>query len=657
MNQRQGANKPREMVSPLESFGIKMNDFTEGYDGLVGRDKEVDQLIATLYQRKKPNPVLIGEAGVGKTQIVEGLVQKIQNGEVVGKLEDAYIYQIDVKRFSIALQQFGTEVVNALIAEVAQNHEQGHPTILFMDELHTLVGAVSPSNVNAENPADVLKPALARGDIRVIGATTVTEYRRIEADKALERRFSPIFVDELTESETMLVLEGARAKYEEFHGVTYGDKVFDLSIDLASRYMPDRAFPDKALDVIDKIGAKISSTTDQEGLTFEQERLEYEGLVALLNMSKSLVNNRDSDINRWGHEFESIIESRQELESQRESDRKLVTKLDVRNYIKDSQGLETLIEEYTEEEIVTEMKSRIVGQDIAVGSVASHMILSNFGFKHKTKPKMSMLFYGETGVGKTEMAKQISRIMFGSEKLLSIDGGEFQESHTISKLVGSPAGYVGYGTPTPFDSLRRKPNQVILIDEFDKMHPNVKQLFLGVLEEGRMKDGTGNALQFNESVIIFTTNEKPARSSGGEPKVGFSMASSEPTLAIDNELFEDRPKFKEMRPELVNRFDEVIEFSDMTEEVVSRIFDIKFGDFKKTAEEEHGWVVNMSDTAKNYLIKASYNPTYGARPVNRNVSKLESMVVKEYSNYMAQNNGRQKREFNIVLRDDKIAVV
>lgn len=657
MFQQQGQQAPQGNKSVLNQYGVLMNDYTDSYDELVGREREVDQIISTLYQRKKPNPVLIGEAGVGKTQIIEGVVRKIKEGEVLGKLEDAFIYQMDVKKLSGDLQRFGMSLVNMMIQEVNENASKGNPTILFFDEMHLLVGSVSQSNPNAENPADVLKPALARGDLRVIGATTVREYRSIETDKALERRFSPIYVDELSHEETLLVLEGARFSYEEFHGVTYGEDVFETSIELASRYMPERAFPDKALDVIDKVGAKMSSSYDQEGLSFEQERLDYDGVVALLNMSRNLVNNNTPEVNRWGREFEQVVESQNELAEQEDTDRKLITKLDVRNFIKDSLGLETLIEEYTESEIIEEFTNRLVGQDEAVNVVSNHMILSNYGFKNKHKPKSTLLFYGATGTGKTEMAKQISRIMFGTEELLSIDGGEYQEKHTVSKLVGSPAGYVGYGNATPFDSLRRKPSQVILIDEFDKMHPNVKQLFLGILEEGRLRDGSGNMISFNETVIIFTTNEKPSEYQG-EVTVGFNMPSSnEQSLALDSDLFDERPMFEGMRPELVNRFDEVIKFNEMTREMVARIFTIKFGDFQKTAYDEQGWSINITEVAKEHLIDASFNPDFGARPINRVISKLEAMIVREYSNHRASHNGEEKTEFNIAIREGKIAIL
>ena len=658
MFQGQGnTGQPQGQHSILDTYGMLMNEYTDSYEELVGREREVDQIIATLYQRKKPNPVLIGEAGVGKTQIIEGVVRKINNGEVTGKLEDAYIYQMDVKMLSGALQKFGQSLVNMMIQEVNENLKDGHPTILFFDEMHLLVGALSQANPNAENPADVLKPALARGDLRVIGATTVREYRNIETDKALERRFSPIYIDELSHEETLQVLEGARESYEEFHGVTYGEDVFETSIELASRYMADRVFPDKALDVIDKLGATMSSTYDQEGLSFEEERLDYEGTLALLNMSRNLVNNNVSQANHWGREFEQVVESQEELAQQEDSDRKLITKLDVRNYIKDSQGLGTLIEEYTEEDIIEEFSNRIIGQDDAVNAVANHMILSNYGFKNSDKPKSTMLFYGATGVGKSEMAKQISRVMFGSEELLAIDGAEYQDKYTVSKLVGSPAGYVGYGSPTPFDSLRRKPNQVVLIDEFDKMHMNVKQLFLGILEEGRLMDGSGNNIPFHETVIIFTTNEKPSEYQG-ETTVGFSQVTSvEQMLAMENDLFDDRPKFDNMSPELVNRFDEVIKFNDMTQEMVEHIFDIKFKDFQQFAFDEHGWTVNITDNARKNMVEASFNPDFGARPINRNISRLESMVVKEYSQYRAINDGEEKTEFNIAVREEKVVVL
>lgn len=656
MFQQQGVMMQGESQSILDNYGVLMNDYVESYDSLVGRDHEVDQLIATLYQRKKPNPVLIGEAGVGKTQIVEGFVRKIHDGEVVGKLLDAHIYQMDVKKLSGDLQKIGMALVNRIIQEVNEKASEGHPTILFFDEMHLLVGSATHSSPNMENPADVLKPALARGDLRVIGATTIMEYRNIEVDKALERRFSPIYVDELSHEETLEVLEGARTQYEEFHGVTYGEDVFESSIELASRYMPDRVFPDKALDVIDKVGAKMSSTTDQEGLSFEEERLDYEGIVALLNMSRSLVNNNVPEVNNWKREFLRVNEAQEELAQQENRDRKLITKLDVRNFIKDSQGLETLIEEYTEEEIIEEFTNRIVGQDEAVKAVASHMILANYGFKDKKQPKLTMVFYGSTGVGKSETAKQISRIMFGSEELLAIDGAEYQERHTVSKLVGAPAGYVGYGSPTPFDSLRRKPNQVILIDEFDKMHPDVKQLFLGVLEEGRMKDGSGNFIPFNETVIIFTTNEKPSEYQG-ESVIGFSQESSLEDMMFESDLFDDRPQFDGMSPELVNRFDEVIKFNDMTLEMVDRIFDIKFADFQKTAYDEHQWTVNISEDAKEHMVRASHNPKFGARPITRNIARLEAMVVKQYSQHLATTNGEEKTEFNITLRENKIQIL
>lgn len=657
MFQQQRAQNVQQDNSILERYGTLMNNYTEGFDALVGREKEVDQLIATLYQRKKPNPVLIGEAGVGKTQIIEGFVQRIQDKEVMGKLEGAYIYQIDVKKLSRDLQQFGMSLVNSMVQEVNENLNRGNPTLLFLDEMHMLVGSVSQSNPNVENPADVLKPALARGDLRVIGATTVQEYRNIEVDKALERRFSPIYVDELSHEETLEVLEGARASYEEFHGVTYGEDVFETSIELASRYMPERAFPDKALDVIDKLGAKMSSTYDQEGLSFEQERLEYDGAIALLNMSRNLVNNNTPEVNLWGREFEQVVESQEELALQEDTDRKLITKHDVRNFVKDTLGLETLIEEYTESEIIEEFTNRLVGQDDAVNTVARHMILSNYGFKNKDKPKASLLFYGKTGTGKTEMAKQISRVMFGTEEVLSIDGAEYQEKHTVSKLVGSPAGYVGYGSTTPFDTLRRKPSQVILIDEFDKMHFNVKQLFLGVLEEGRLRDGAGNNISFKETVIIFTTNEKPSVYKG-EATVGFNIATSnEPVLAMGSDLFEDRPKFDNMSPELVNRFDEVVKFNDMTKEMVERIFDIKFNDFQKTAYDEQEWTVNITENARKELVTASFNPEFGARPINRNVSHLEAMVVRSFSEYKALHNGEEKTDFNIAIREGKVVVL
>lgn len=660
--QSMGSQQSRGRTSVLEMYGVLMNGEVDNYDNLVGREREINQIISTLYQRKKPNPVLLGKAGVGKTQIVEGLVKKIENGEVLGKLADASVYQFDVKLFAKGLMMQGQGLVNMLIEEIKESESVGNPVIIFLDELHLLVGQFSQTNTSAENPADVLKPALARGDLRIIGATTEEEFRSVEADKALERRLSPLYVDELSLEDTLEVLEGVRHYYEEFHGVEYGEDVFNTSIDLASRYLPDRAFPDKALDIIDKVGAKIASLEDQEGLTHEEEVLHYESIVALLNMSRNLINNNQEAVEIHKREFEDIIETQEELSEQGEDEKRVITKLDVRNYIKESQDLETLVEDYTEDEIVDELKKRLVGQDDAVKAVGEHMILSNYGFKDKTKPKLAMLFWGATGTGKTEMAKQISRIMYGTEDLIVLDGAEFQEKHSVAKIIGSPAGYVGYGNPTPFDTLRRRPNQVVLVDEFDKMHPSVKQVFLGIIEEGRVTVGSGNAILFNEATVIFTTNEKPQDEEFGRDtsgQIGFGKVVQEESLDESNLYFEDRPMFAGMSPELVNRFDEVIKFNEMTKEMVEKIFDIKYRDFQTEAYDEHNWSVNITPEAREVLVNASFNPEFGARPVDRTINRMKAEVIRHHGRQIASNQkelGAQV-EYNITVEDDKINII
>ncbi len=605
--------KTKKKRKNLEKFAENLNQSAADgqIDTIVGRQKEIDRVMHILSRRNKNNPLLIGEPGVGKTAIAEGLALRIVEGKVPEKLQDAEIYLLDLTAV-VAGTQFRGQFEGRMKAIINEAQTTGN-IILVIDEVHNIMGA-GEVHGGVMNAANILKPALAKGDIQVIGATTLEEYRKhIEKDAALERRFQRVMVEEPTVEDSIEILKGIVNYYEDYHHIIIPDDVLEQAVVLSARYVPDRFLPDKAIDVIDEAGAMLN-LHNQDIAELKKVKLQYQSVVAL--KEEASVADRFEDAARHKVEEMRLLEKMKRLEDA--VDHNIMTVEDVAKTIEAWTGIP--VTKITEEEakklldLESRLRRRVIGQGEAISGLARSVRRNRAGFRKRKKPS-SFVFVGPTGVGKTELAKTLAEELFGTEDaLVRLDMSEYMEKHTVSKLIGAPPGYVGYDQGGQLtERIRRKPYSVILMDEIEKAHPDVFNMLLQILEDGRLTDSQGRTVFFDNAVIIMTSNAGSHLKSTG---IGFNADESKKR----KDLLLDALK-RYFKPEFLNRIDEIIAFDHLTPDDMLQIVDLQLKDIYRDSSEK-GIVVYVDDDAKRYLAKEGYDKKYGARPLRRKIQRL-----------------------------------
>jgi len=602
-------------------------------DPVIGRDSEITRVIQVLCRRTKNNPVLIGEAGVGKTAIVEGLAQKIASADVPELLMNKRLIGLDLGAM-VAGTRFRGEFEERIKAALDEIKRAEGEIILFIDELHNVVGAGAAQG--AIDASSMLKPALARGELRCIGATTLDEYHQhVEKDSALERRFAPIIVEEPSVEETVEMLKGLRSRYEEHHQVVISPEAIDAAARLSDRYVKDRFLPDKAIDLIDEAASKLrisifSLPDDLKKMKIEISKLLAEEEAAWQNRNYEQAAVHKSDRLKLEEEFNTKKEAWKKDRGLEE----VVHESDIADVVSGWTGipmrrmLETEVEKLLEME--DRLHQRIVSQEQAVAAVSDAIRRARSGMKDPRRPIGSFIFLGPTGVGKTELAKALAEFLFDDEDaLLRVDMSEYQERHTVSRLVGAPPGYVGYeegGQLT--EAVRRRPYQVILFDEIEKAHPDVWNALLQILEDGRLTDGQGTVVDFRNTVIIMTSNLGTQYMAKGGGGLGFRT----PGEPVESEKIRgevDEALKKTFRPEFLNRIDEVIVFERLSKDDVKRIMDLQMIEIRARMREQ-GVDVELTEAARDWLAEKGYDPSFGARPLRRTLQRLvESPLSKK----------------------------
>lgn len=610
---------PSQEKGLLEEFGINVTEIARrgGIDPVIGRDDEIIRVIEILNRRTKNNPVLIGEPGVGKTAVVEGLAQKIVDGDVPHKLQGKQVIRLDV----VSLVQ-GTgirgqfeERMQKLMEEIRKRED----IILFIDEIHEIVGAGSAGDGNMD-AGNILKPALARGELQLVGATTLNEYRIIEKDAALERRMQPVKVDEPTVDETITILKGIQKKYEDYHHVQYTDAAIEAAATLSNRYIQDRFLPDKAIDLLDEAGSKMNLT-----LNFVDPKVIDQRLIEAENLKSQATREED---------FEKAAYFRDQIAKYKEMQKKKVTDQDTP--IISEKTIEHIIEQKTnipvgdlkEKEqsqlihLAEDLKSHVIGQDDAVDKIAKAIRRNRVGLGTPNRPIGSFLFVGPTGVGKTELSKQLAIELFGSaDSMIRFDMSEYMEKHSVAKLVGAPPGYVGYDEAGQLtEKVRRNPYSLILLDEVEKAHPDVMHMFLQVLDDGRLTDGQGRTVSFKDAIIIMTSN---AGTGKAEASVGFGAAREGRTNSVLGEL----GNF--FSPEFMNRFDGIIEFKALSKDNLLQIVELMLADVNKRLSSNNIHL-DVTDKVKEKLVDLGYDPKMGARPLRRTIQDYIEDAITDY---------------------------
>ena len=621
----------------LSKFGTDLTEQAKlgKLDTVIGREKEIERAITVLCRRTKSNPVLIGEAGVGKTAIVEGLAMRIAKNDVPGKLIGKRVFQVDLSSVVAGTKFRGEfeERIKGIIDEAVGDDS----VILFIDELHLLSGAGSAEG--SMDAANILKPALARNNLKLIGATTLDEYRKsIEKDKALARRFQTVLVNEPSAAVTLRILKGIKKHYENHHQVVISDAILEEAINLSERYISDRYMPDKVIDVIDEASAIARVAVDKQGGS-EYKKLKIE-LSDLEEKVASAAEKEDYEkAATYKTRVEQIHKELAKLEKANANINKApeVTSENLATAISLKTGIPVNRVRGSEQELLTRLESHlqkvIIGQDDAIKSVSKAIRRGRSGISDTHRPIGSFIFLGPTGVGKTELAKVIAREVFGGDDaLIKIDMSEFGEKHNVARLVGAPAGYVGYedgGKLT--EQIRRRPYSVVLFDEIEKAHPEVFNILLQILEDGELTDGQGTKVKFNNAIIILTSN-LGAEEMYRESELGFTAKTKKDTKALEaehaaNEAASMKALRKLMRPELINRFDSIITFQALSEKDVSRIFNNMIEDLKKRlAQKSIG--LQLTEATEKHLIEKGYDIRNGARPLRRTIEdELESLLA------------------------------
>ena len=603
-------------------------------DPVVGRDKEITRLIQILSRRSKNNPCLVGEPGVGKTAIVEGLAQKIVSGQVPDSVKDKRVVVLDLSGMVAGSKYRGEfeERIKNVVNEVRE--DQG--VLLFIDELHTIIGAGgAEGSLDASN---ILKPSLSRGEIQLIGATTLEEYRKyIEKDAALERRFQPITVGEPSEEEALEILKGLRPYYEKHHGVTIEDNALEAAVQMSVRYINDRFLPDKAIDIIDEASARVRLQTFKTAP--KDEGIEKE-LKDLLDQKEMAIREADLEKAKEIQKRQKALEEERDKLQKREENRSrrknlCVTETSVADIVSDWTKIP--VQRLTESEsrrlsrLEKVLHKRVIGQEEAVKAVAQAVKRGRVGLKDPARPIGSFLFLGPTGVGKTELSKALAEAVFGNEQaMIRVDMSEYMEKHSVSKLIGSPPGYVGYDEGGQLsEKVRRNPYSVILFDEIEKAHPDVFNILLQVLDDGHITDAHGRKVDFKQTIIIMTSNAG-AQAIIEPKKLGFLSGDNEKQdyeRMKSNVMEEVRRLFK---PEFLNRIDEIMVFHTLNKENIRKIVGLLLKKLEARCREQLGISLKISDSARDYLAEAGFDSKYGARPLRRAIqTKLEDKLAEE----------------------------
>ena len=611
---------PQKPKGLLEEFGINVTELARRgeIDPVIGRDEEIVRVIEILNRRTKNNPVLIGEPGVGKTAVVEGLAQKIVDGDVPHKLQGKEVIRLDV----VSLVQ-GTgirgqfeERMQKLIDEIRSRQD----VILFIDEIHEIVGAGSAGDGNMD-AGNILKPALARGELQMVGATTLNEYRIIEKDAALERRMQPVKVDEPTVEETITILKGIQKKYEDYHHVKYTDAAIEAAALLSNRYIQDRFLPDKAIDLLDEAGSKMNLT-----LNFVDPKVIDQRLIEAENLKAQAT--RDEDFEKAAY-FRDQIAKYKELQqtSVLDKDTPIISEKTIEHIVEQKTNIPVGdLKEKEQSQLVnlaSDLKAHVIGQDDAVDKIAKAIRRNRVGLGSPNRPIGSFLFVGPTGVGKTELSKQLAIELFGSaDSMIRFDMSEYMEKHSVAKLVGAPPGYVGYDEAGQLtERVRRNPYSLILLDEVEKAHPDVMHMFLQVLDDGRLTDGQGRTVSFKDTIIIMTSN---AGTGKAEASVGFGAAREGRTNSVLGEL----GNF--FSPEFMNRFDGIIEFQALSKDNLLQIVNIMLDDVNQrlATNDIH---LDVTEKVKEKLVDLGYDPKMGARPLRRTIQDhIEDAITDFY---------------------------
>ncbi len=619
----------------LDEFGTNLTQKAQEnkLDPVVGREHEIERVMQILSRRTKNNPLLLGDPGVGKTAIAEGLAQLISQEQVPDILRHKQIVTLDVAALVAGSKYRGEfeERMKRVVKEVSDRKD----VILFIDEMHTIIGAGSAEG--SIDAAAILKPPLSRGEIQVIGATTSDEYRKhIEKDTALERRFQPVVIQEPSSEQAYKILEGLRDRYEAHHRVHFSDEALEAAVSLSDRYVQDRFLPDKAIDVIDEAGARmrirnmtIPSDVHEMDEKIRKVRAEKEEAIATQNF-ETAAKLRDSE--------KQLIKEREELEEKwREENNKHVTEVtskEIADIVSMATGVPVadLTEAETEKLLRMEqvLHERIVGQEEAVTAISKAIRRSRSGLKDPKRPAGSFIFLGPSGVGKTELSKTLAEFLFSTEDaLISFDMSEYMEKHTVSRLVGSPPGYVGYDEGGQLTkAVRQRPYSVVLFDEIEKAHPDVFNILLQILEEGRLTDGQGRKVDFRNTIIIMTSNVG-AREIAQGTRIGFSGADSKQGLSdkeINNRVMTEMKKL--FRPEFLNRIDEIIVFKSLTKEQIGLIVELMVDDLRNRLIEQ-GMSINLSIKARDYIADEGTDVAFGARPLRRAIQRILEDPISE----------------------------
>ncbi|WCN36341.1 ATP-dependent Clp protease ATP-binding subunit [Aneurinibacillus uraniidurans] len=589
----------------LDSAGRNLSEAAKAglIDPVIGRDHEIERIIEILNRRTKNNPVLLGEPGVGKTAIAEGLAVRISDGDVPTKLRNKVVYTLDVASLVAGTGIRGQfeEKMKQIITELQARKN----VILFIDEIHLLVGAGSAEG--SMDAGNILKPALARGELQVIGATTLKEYRQIEKDAALERRFQPVMVKEPTVPEAIKILQGLRPKYEAYHEVAYSDEVIRACVELSHRYIQDRFLPDKAIDLLDEAGSKVNLRTAGHDTEAQHARLreivEEKQAATVKEEYERAAKLRDEEM----HILEQLDRHKGEVA------RTDVTVEDIQDIIERKTGIPVRklqsAEQTKMQNLEAQLAARVIGQPDAVKQVTKAIRRSRTGLKPKNRPIASFLFVGPTGVGKTELTRVLAEELFGTkESMIRLDMSEYMEKHSVSKLIGSPPGYVGHEEAGQLtERVRRNPYSIILLDEIEKAHPDVLNMFLQILEDGRLTDSQGRTVNFKDTVVIATSNAGVAER---KITVGFEAESKVEPATVTDSL---TAYFK---PEFLNRFDAVISFNQLAKQDLVQIVDVMLADSLSELYEQ-GIAVTVTAEVKEMLADRGYHPAFGARPLRR----------------------------------------
>ena len=596
--------------SLLDQYGTDLTALAKKgkIDPVIGRDKEIARVIEILNRRTKNNPVLIGEAGVGKTAVVEGLAQEIVDGSVPAKLQNKRIISLNV----VSLVQ-GTGIRGQFeqrMEQLIKELQQSDDIILFIDEIHEIVGAG-----NAEGGMDagnIIKPALARGELQLVGATTIKEYRDIEKDSALARRFQPVEVKEPSIDETIRILKGIQQRYEDYHHVHYTDDAIEAAAKLSARYIQDRFLPDKAIDLLDEAGSRMNLTIPYIDKDKMQERIN-----AAEQLKEEALKNEDYEKAAY---YRDQIEKYEKVKDQKvDPDRSpVITNKIMNKIVEEKTGIPVgdiqKQEENQLQNLASDLKAHVIGQDKAVDKVARAIRRNRIGFNKSGRPIGSFLFVGPTGVGKTELAKQLAKQMFGSEDaMIRFDMSEYMEQYSVSKLIGSAPGYVGYEEAGQLtEQVRHNPYSLILLDEIEKAHPDVLNLFLQILDDGRLTDSQGRTVSFKDTIIIMTSN------------AGQGIKNASVGFAAENEDESNESARNNMsqffKPEFLNRLDDVIEFNELTKPDLLKIVDLMLANTNNMVKDQ-GLYIDVTDAAKDKLVEDGFNPALGARPLRRTIQE------------------------------------